>query len=68
MCYNTVTMQTIPQDEYYTQEDILVRLGYNKNARSMFSRPQLKKLIPFKIGKLIRYRKSENMWVFEEKK
>lgn len=59
-------MQIIPTDEYYTQEDILKRLGYNKNARSMFSRPQLKNLKPFKIGKLIRYRKSENMWVFEK--
>ena len=61
-------MQVIPTDEYYTQAEILVKLGYTQNARTMFKRPQLLgKLKPYKIGKLVRFRKSENMWVFEAK-
>lgn len=65
MWYNQVTMK-IPTDNYYTPEEILVKLGHKSTSRMILYRLMKKgKLIPFKIGNLLRFRETENQWVFE---
>jgi hypothetical protein len=57
----------IPNDEYYTPGGILLKLGKNSNSRMILYRMMKKgMLVPFYIGKLLTFRKSQNRWVFEK--
>jgi hypothetical protein len=56
----------IPTDTYYTPAEILEKLGYNPESRMILYRMMKKgKLTPFYIGNLLRFRESQNKWVFE---
>lgn len=57
----------IPDGEYYTQTHILLLLGYTETARTILKRSPFKeKLNPFRIGRLVVYRKEDNEWLFNK--